>query len=264
MRHDGRSTEDAELTGDAQLAGTAGAPPSGRLVAVVAGCAAAVGVLDAVAARLLPRELDRPLLTLAERARTPALDRVAVVVTDLGSPAAMTVVAAVVVAVLVARRRWVPAVGLAVAAAAGGELSPLLKAATGRARPPVAEHVVAVSGSAFPSGHALGTTVVLGLLAVVAHGRLESHPGRRWRRAGLVATAGAVVLDAAVGVSRVVLGVHWPTDVVAGWAVGVLWVCLVVGVRHAWIRRPSWLRQPAWIRRRGWVRRRGGAAAPRR
>ncbi len=263
MRHDGRSTEDAELTGDAQLAG---APRPGRLVAVVAGCAAAVGVLDAVAARRLPHELDRPLLTLAERARTPALDRVAVVVTDLGSPAAMTALAAVVVAVLLVRRRWVPAVGLAVAAAAGGELSPLLKAATDRTRPPVAEHLVAVSGSAFPSGHALGTTVVLGLLAVLAHSRLRAtgrseepgDTGRRWRRARLVVGAGAVVLDAAVGVSRVVLGVHWPTDVVAGWAVGLLWVCLVVGVRHAWIRRL------AAVRRRGRVRRRGGAAAPRR
>lgn len=201
----------------------------------------ALGVLiaDAGVAWWLPAVVDRPLLALAIRARSPAVDRVAVAVSDIGSPTVMTVVAFGVVVVLVAVRRYRVAAGYAVAAAAGGELSPLLKAATDRARPPAADRLVAVSGSAFPSGHALGATVVLGLLLVVLFRHSHGDPGRlgdtRRRRVGgsaLPAVAAAMVA-AAVGASRVLLGVHWPTDVIAGWALGVAWVSLAALVGHA-------------------------------
>lgn len=198
----------------------------------------AVLAADAAAARWLAPEVDRPLLAAAVRARTPTADRVARVVSDAGSPAAMTAVAALVVLVLAVARRYRSAAGYAAAAAAGGELSPLLKTAVGRARPPVVDRLVTVSGSAFPSGHALGVTVVLGLLVLVARDELSGRRRPAARRglgtaAWPVVSAVVVVVAVAVGSSRVWLGVHWPTDVVAGWCVGVAWVCgcaLAVGV----------------------------------
>lgn len=203
--------------------------PLARVVPLLVGAVVLLAA-DAAAARWLVPEVDRPLLSAAVGARTPATDRVARLASDIGSPVAMTAVAAVVVLVLLVARRHRSAAGYAVAAAAGGELSPLLKTAVGRPRPPVLDRLVAVSGSAFPSGHALGTTVVLGLLVLVVRDELvvRRAPGGR-RRLGAAAlpvvAAAAVVLTVAVGSSRVWLGVHWPTDVVAGWCLGVSWVC---------------------------------------
>ncbi|NDH47075.1 MAG: phosphatase PAP2 family protein [Acidimicrobiia bacterium] len=79
-----------------------------------------------------------------------------------------------------------------------------------RDRPPVVEHLVHVSAQAMPSGHAANA-------AYVAVAFVAFHP--RWRHAAIV---GALI----VGLSRVMLGVHWPTDVMVGWVVGGL-VCVV-------------------------------------
>lgn len=107
---------------------------------------------------------------------------------------------------------------LVLVSAAGGVLiSNLLKALFERPRPDLVRHIVEVSSASFPSGHAmLSATVYLTLGAicaqVLAPSRLRLYP--------LLIGVGFALL---VGVSRLVLGVHWPTDVLAGWCVGAAW-----------------------------------------
>jgi membrane-associated phospholipid phosphatase len=91
-----------------------------------------------------------------------------------------------------------------------------------RPRPPLALRLVIAGGHSFPSGHTTSATIGYGLLAVLV---IRLWPGnRRWFP--VVVTLLAVGLALAVGVSRVYLGVHWPTDVVAGWILGLTWLAL--------------------------------------
>lgn len=88
-----------------------------------------------------------------------------------------------------------------------------------RLRPEDEVHLVPVSTPSFPSGHASSSMIVYLTLALV----LAS--GTRWKRP---AVAAALVLSFCIGLSRVMLGVHWPTDVIGGWAFGLLWVLLAL------------------------------------
>ncbi len=108
-----------------------------------------------------------------------------------------------------------------------------LKHLFGRDRPPVADRLLEVHGLAFPSGHTLNATVVYGLAALICY---QLYP---WIRAHPPALLAAPALIGAIGISRVYLGVHWTSDVIAGWCIGLLWlgVCLVLHQRVSrWIR----------------------------
>jgi undecaprenyl-diphosphatase len=90
-----------------------------------------------------------------------------------------------------------------------------------RARPDLEPHLVVVKTTSFPSGHATSSMIFylsLALMLTVHH-----HARRR-----LVAASTAIALSVLVGLSRVMLGVHWPSDVVGGWAFGLLWVLLTL------------------------------------
>ena len=132
--------------------------------------------------------------------------------------------AVVVVTVLAVRRRsWLPVVLMGIAAAGSVLVTVLGKDLTGRARPPVALAVPPLESSpSFPSGHTLNATVVLGVVAyLVVLGR--SHLLSRVLVGSLV-----VVFVLGMGLSRVWLGHHWLTDVLAGWLVGLAWLGVVV------------------------------------
>ena len=111
--------------------------------------------------------------------------------------------------------------GVMIVAIGGGMLlSPVLKLGFDRPRPDLVPHEVSVYSASFPSGHALHAAVVyLTLGALLA--RVQPH---RWLK-GYVLTV-SVVLMVLVGSTRVYLGVHWPTDVLAGWAAGAAWAIL--------------------------------------
>lgn len=102
-----------------------------------------------------------------------------------------------------------------------------------RARPPQgaldAPGWVVVHGSSLPSGHATASVVAFGLLAWLA---LRSGPPR-WRRHRHAIVATAAMLAAGVGVSRVLLGVHYPSDVLAGWCLGCAWLALSLALLEA-------------------------------
>ncbi len=138
-------------------------------------------------------------------------------VTWLGSGGVLwTLIGAAVVLLAIRRRSWL-AIYLLVAGAGELTLDPVLKALVGRLRPVVAHPIAHGNGDSFPSGHALGSIVCYGALFLVF---LPATRGI-WRR---VFTAVIVTLIAAIGVSRLLLGVHYISDVLGGWALGVTWL----------------------------------------
>ena len=118
---------------------------------------------------------------------------------------------------LAIRRRWRLAVYLLVAGAGALTLDPVLKSLVGRLRPVVAHPVAYGNGDSFPSGHALGSIVCYGALFLVF---LPATRGR-WRR---LFTVAIVTLIAAIGISRLLLGVHYLSDVLGAWALGITWL----------------------------------------
>jgi undecaprenyl-diphosphatase len=159
--------------------------------------------------------LDAPLVALAERSRTPRLTAVMGVATWLGNGLTLAGVALVAVLLLVALRQRVPALYVAVTAGGAGVLNTLLKLSFARPRPALEVALAHAGGFSFPSGHAMASAAVYGALAVVVSLRFER--ARWW------ATTACVALVLAIGWSRIYLGVHYPSDVLAGWALGAAW-----------------------------------------
>jgi undecaprenyl-diphosphatase len=138
-------------------------------------------------------------------------------VTWLGSSAVLWTVTGTAAVVLAIRRRWRLAIYLLVAGAGALTLDPVLKALVGRLRPVVAHPIAYGTGNSFPSGHALGSIVCYGALYLVF---LPATRGT-WRRLFTVAIAALIV---AIGASRLLLGVHFISDVLGGWALGITWL----------------------------------------
>jgi undecaprenyl-diphosphatase len=112
----------------------------------------------------------------------------------------------------------------------GRGLSEAQKYSIARVRPDLEPHLVVVKSSSFPSGHATSSMIFCLALALA----LAAHT--RWRR---VAAAVAILLSLLIGTSRVMLGVHWPSDVIGGWAFGMLWVLLTLRPAERLLRANS-------------------------
>lgn len=141
------------------------------------------------------------------------------VITQLGSPLGVGVVVSVAMVWLLIRRLPRLAAYMAVTGLGAAVLGPGVKAFVDRARPLVEVPLSFPAGASFPSGHAVGVTIAWGALLLVF---LPVVPAR-WRR---VAVAGAIGVIAIVGLTRVALGVHYLSDVVGGWLLGVLWLAV--------------------------------------
>lgn len=187
---------------------------------------------------------DPSVSTAVAAHRTPLLTTLAEAVTTIGSEVSIGVLAALTLLWLVLRRRQLgSAVIFATSMASTGVLTIGLKHLVGRVRPPASLVMGPVDTSfAFPSGHTLFSTVFFGLLA----GLVLLHTSSRSARVGAV-TLWAVA-SAAVGLSRVYLGYHWLTDVLAGWTLGIL-VLALAAASVAALRSPT-TRPLAWVARR--------------
>jgi len=138
-------------------------------------------------------------------------------VTYLGSNAVLWTVIAAAVAVLAIRKRWWLAGYLLVTGAGALVLDPVLKTLVGRLRPVVAHPIAYGTGDSFPSGHSLGSIVCYGAILLVF---LPAARGR-WRPAFITVITALVVL---IGISRILLGVHFLSDVIGAWALGITWL----------------------------------------
>lgn len=150
-------------------------------------------------------------------ADTSWLSTVLTAITNLGGTVAVWVVMSAVVVWLLIRREYLLAAYAAVTGLGAAALISGVKALVGRARPLVDSPVSAETSLSFPSGHTLGSTVMCGVLLVVF---LPATPAR-FRK---LVVAAAVVFVVAIAATRVGLAVHYPSDVLAGFLLGTLWL----------------------------------------
>lgn len=149
--------------------------------------------------------------------------------TSLGGTAALTLITVLAVIYLLVSRRFFTAGLVTASVAGGGLLIALLKLGYARPRPELVDHLVSVQSLSFPSGHATASAVTYLTLGAL----LARTERRRAVRGYIFAVAGFLTL--LIGVSRVYLGVHYPTDVLAGWTVGAGWALLCWLVAR-WLR----------------------------
>jgi undecaprenyl-diphosphatase len=174
--------------------------------------------------------LDRALYQALYVGGDPALVALARLFTALGEPALLIAAGFIVAGLLWWRARGRLALVLLVVILVGRALAEAQKYSIARARPDLEPHLVLVKTSSFPSGHATSSMVFFLALALALTVR------SRWHRA---AAGAAVTLSFLVGTSRVMLGVHWPSDVIGGWAFGALWVMLTLRLAERLFRAHS-------------------------
>lgn len=154
------------------------------------------------------------------------LQETAVEVTAVGGFPLIIFTVAAVAGFFVVTKRYGAALFAVLSVGSGALLSLTLKQYYARPRPDLVDPLDAVHTSSFPSGHALVTTVAYLTLAALVISFLED------RRARAYVLSVAVFVAVMVGVSRVYLGVHWPSDVAAGWALGAAWASFSWLIMH--------------------------------
>ncbi len=160
----------------------------------------------------------------------PWLEFAARDVSALGGFTVLTLLTVLAGGFLLITKKYADALVLLVAVVGATALSESLKLGYARPRPDLVAHAVETLGSSFPSGHAtLSAATYLTIGALVAHGQ-----ERQGVKTYIHVTA--ILLALLIGVSRVYLGVHWPTDVLAGWCVGAAWSISCVALAN-WLTR---------------------------
>lgn len=175
--------------------------------------------------------LDEPLLQAMLGWRTPWLDSVVTDYTNIGGVIGMPILAATIMVMLaVHRRSWTPVI-LITAAGIGSLLMTIAgKQLIGRARPPLADAVPPFEYSpSFPSGHSLNALVIAGIVAYLL--LLREHS----RRTRILTVTVAVLFSVTMGLSRVFLGHHWFTDVLAAWLLGAGWLAAVITAHRLYL-----------------------------
>jgi undecaprenyl-diphosphatase len=152
-------------------------------------------------------------------------------ITTLGGTTVVLLLTAAVIGFLLVDAKPAAALLVLFSIIGGALLGPLLKIGFERPRPDLVAHLVEVHSASFPSGHALLSAVTYLTLGAL----LARVVGERRLKIYVLTTA--VVLTLLVGFSRVYLGVHWPTDVLAGWLVGAVWAVLCWRIALALQRR---------------------------
>ena len=177
---------------------------------------------------------DLAVTTWIRAHTTPLGDRIFTVVSLIGSPIAMAAVGMIGAVLIIVRRKWLVLAAWIAGFMGAGVLSLMLKILIHRPRPVGASIFLHGETFSFPSGHALGSLVGYGMLAyVIGSNWIESRRGR------LRLAITTAVLVIAIGISRLYLGVHYFSDVVGGYAVGVLWLSVCIsGLQVAERRRP--------------------------
>jgi undecaprenyl-diphosphatase len=175
--------------------------------------------------------LDRAVIGVVQPALSPALARAAEAVSFFGGDVFLVLLVALAAVLLAVRRAWSDAVWLVLTALAGGVAITALKQLIGRPRPNLWHFGPPESSFAFPSGHTGGSIIVYGALAYLLSGAFP--------RARIAIVSAAAVIVCAIGLSRVILGVHWPTDVLGATFLGLGWLLLMLTVRAALEERRS-------------------------
>lgn len=159
---------------------------------------------------------DKTLLLWLHQWSNPALDWLMLNITRLGNPATVSGIVAGSFIWLGWKRRFAELRMFAIACVGAVILNQGMKLFFAKSRPELWTRLISEKSFSFPSGHALGSLVLYGFLAFIL--------ATAFPKGSRLVYAIAIVLIAAIGLSRLYLGVHWPTDVLAGYGVGFLWL----------------------------------------
>jgi undecaprenyl-diphosphatase len=200
--------------------------------------------LSEVARLATPHGLDTRILLAFREAGDPAnpigspkFEGMVRDITALGGTAVLVLLTALAVVYLLIAGKWQIALFVLAAVGGGQIVSTLLKLGVDRPRPDLVPHLMLETSSSFPSGHAMMSAVTyLTLGALLA----RISPQRRLK---IFFLAVAVLLTLLVGLSRIYLGVHWPSDVLAGWCAGFVWAMACWLIARWWLKNrdtPPW------------------------
>jgi undecaprenyl-diphosphatase len=186
------------------------------------------------------RSFDEGVLLMLRNPTDPAmpigpgwLTKMMVDITALGGVTVLTLLVTLVVVYLALRRKFRTALFVTASILGGWGLSSAMKIGIARPRPEVVQHLVEVTDMSFPSGHAMLSAITYLTLGAMLS-RIEETPSLRY-----FFPVVAVFLTLLIGCSRIYLGVHYPTDVLGGWAAGTVWACGSWFVARAVLGRPS-------------------------
>ncbi len=188
-------------------------------------CILAAYVLAELSDEVLEQEafaIDKPILLAIHQLASPTMDAVMVGITRAGDPHVVVPLTAIIFGLLLWKRLFLEARFFALNAFGGAVLSYCLKLAFSKQRPQLWESAITEVTYSYPSGHALGSIVMYGFSSYLI--------ARLYPRYAKVSYAIATALILAIGFSRLYLGVHWPTDIVGGYCIGLLWITVVISL----------------------------------
>ncbi|GAB10360.1 hypothetical protein GOARA_056_01080 [Gordonia araii NBRC 100433] len=167
---------------------------------------------------------DAEVLDFVVDNRTGFWTSVSHVFSWIGSTGTLTAVVIIASLLFAAYRQWRSAAMVLLGSATAYWLMATLKSSIDRDRPPVEDRLAHAAFQSMPSGHAMMSAIVFGLIAVGlfrASSWIRDHPD---------VLLVAPILSIAIGLSRIYLGVHWMTDVVVGWTLGAIWIAIVAAI----------------------------------
>lgn len=189
----------------------------------LAACLLILFVLAKLAEEVLEREsfaFDKSILLWIHSYANPNLDNLMLFITQLGNPTVVVILAGVTILTLLWRRYRLEAIIFVLTCLGAFILNTGLKLFFSKVRPQLWKQLIVETSYSFPSGHALGSIVLYGFIAYL----LATH----YHKYSKIIYFIAVILIGAIGLSRLYLGVHWPTDIIAGYGVGFLWLTICI------------------------------------
>lgn len=170
--------------------------------------------------------IDSFVTSSLQSIRSPGISEVATNITALGSGAVVTILVIIAAVLMMLFRKYHTSIHLIVAAIGSGILTKILKLCFVRPRPVDVSHLVVVDGFSYPSGHSLTSAAVYFTFAIIF-----CNETRDWNSRWIV-MALSLILICLIAITRVYLGVHFISDVLAGVLLGVGWAALLGGVAH--------------------------------
>ena len=190
------------------------------------GYLAILGIVAWLCTEVWEKELfsfDRSFLLWIHQFANPQFDRIFLFFTALDDPPTVVTIFIITIAWLVMKRRYSDGIRFTIVCAGGVLINQVMKLFFAKPRPELWHRLITETSFSFPSGHAVGSMVVYGFIAYILAKEMQQHKH--------IVYATASLLIIAIGLSRLYLGVHYPTDIIAGYGIGFLWLITCLKVR---------------------------------